>query len=109
VDAGTAVLHFTRDADDRAFPIRDRGSVEQLHQLWHKPFAEHGTGLEQRAQIFDELTGEWVADHGHAHCPRSWPISLDAEFRENCFAAGDDLADLDHDFLPSDQNRSWPP
>src|ERR1700751_5361603 len=38
VDAGTAMLHFTRDAHDRAFAVGDRGSVEQFYQLWHQSF-----------------------------------------------------------------------
>jgi hypothetical protein len=55
VNAGTAVLHFARNTDDRAFAIRDCGSVEQFHQLWHQPpLSQHRTGLEQRSQILDE-------------------------------------------------------
>jgi hypothetical protein len=89
VDASTAVLHFASDAHDRAFAIRDCGSVEQLHQLWHETLPEHRTGLEQRSQILDKLTGERVADHRHTYSPRGWPICLDAEFREHDFTGGD--------------------
>src|SRR5215469_12946551 len=94
------MLHFASDADDTAFAVRNGGSIEQLHQLWHKPFTQHRTGLEQRFQILDELTGERVPDDGHPHCPRNWPCCLDTEFREYRFAQGNGLSDLDHDFLP---------
>jgi hypothetical protein len=61
MDAGTAMLHFASHADNSAFSIRNDRSVEQSHQFWHEPLTQHRTGLEQRSQIFDELTGEWVA------------------------------------------------
>jgi hypothetical protein len=95
VNAGTAMLHFARNADDRTFAIGDSGSVEQLHQLWHEPLAKHCTGLGKRSQILDKLTGERVADHRHSHSPRDWPIYLNAEFREHGFTEGYDLTDLD--------------
>src|SRR5690242_17467813 len=57
MDAGTAMLHFARNADDRTLAIGDRGSVEQLHQFWHESLTQHRTGLEQRSQILGELTG----------------------------------------------------
>src|SRR5215469_753648 len=100
VDAGTAMLHFASDTNDSAFAIRDGGSVEQLHQLWHQALPEHSTGLEQRSQILDELTGEWVANNRHSDSPRNWPTCLNAEFREHRFTQGDGLANLDHDLLP---------
>jgi hypothetical protein len=56
MDAGTAVLHFASDTNDRAFAVGNCGSVEQLHQLWHQALPEHRTRLEQRSQILDELT-----------------------------------------------------
>src|SRR5207248_3336227 len=100
MNARTAMLHFASNANDRAFAIRDCGSVEQLHQLGHQALPEHRTGLEQRFQILDKLTGERVGDHRHSHSPRDWPICFDAEFREDGFTEGDGLADLDHG-LPS--------
>ena len=60
MDARTAVLHFTSDTDDRTLAVSDCGAIEQLDQLWHQTLAEHRTGLEQRSQILDELTGERV-------------------------------------------------
>jgi hypothetical protein len=92
---------FARDANDSAFAIRDCGSVKQLRQFWHQALAKHRTGLEQRSQILDELTGERVTGHRHSHSPRGWPCCFDAEFREHRFAEDYGLADLDHDFLPS--------
>ena len=74
--AGTAMLHFASDAHNRAFAVGDCGSVEQLHQLGHEALPEHRTGLEQRSQILDELTGERVSDHGHAHGPCSWSVLI---------------------------------
>src|SRR6266436_9509677 len=73
MDAGTAVLHFVSNPDDCTFAVRDCGSAEQLHQLWHQALPEHRTGLEERSQIFDELTGERVPNDRHSNGPRSWP------------------------------------
>src|SRR5260370_33645023 len=97
--ARTAMLHFARDAHNRAFAIGDCGSAEQLDQLWHQALPEHRTGLEQRPQIFDELTSERIADYRHSHGPRDWPICLEAEFREHRFTGGDEFAYLDHGLL----------
>src|SRR5277367_5940485 len=99
-NTGTAVLHFARNPDDRAFAIRDYRSVEQFHQVWHQTLSEHLSGLEQRSQIFDELTGERVADDRHPNRPSGRSACLDAEFREYRFTDGDNLADLDHDLVP---------
>src|ERR1700719_3845085 len=44
-----AMLHFASNTNDRAFAIRDGGSVEQFHQLWHEALSEHCTRLEQRS------------------------------------------------------------
>jgi len=82
MDAGTTVLHFASDTDDSAFAIGDCGSIKQFHQVRHQALAEHCTSFEQRSQILDVLTGEGIADHGHAHGPRGWPICLDAKLRK---------------------------
>src|ERR1700745_545875 len=94
------MLHLASDTNDSAFAIRDGGSVKQLHQFWHQALAEHRTGLKQRPQILDELTGERVPNDSHSHSPRNWPCCFDAEFRKYRFAEDDGLADLDHDFSP---------
>ena len=100
MDTGTAMLHFACNPDDRTFAIGDSGSAEQLHQLWHQALPEHRPGLEQRSQIFDELTGVRIANDRHSYSPRDRSVRLDAEFREYGFASDDDFADFDYGLLP---------
>jgi hypothetical protein len=73
MNARTTMLHFASDTDHSAFAIRDRGSVEQFHQLGHEPLAKHSTGLKQRSQILDKFASERVPNDRHSHGPRSWP------------------------------------
>jgi hypothetical protein len=77
--AGTAMLHFAVDADDRALAIGDGWCVEQLGELRHEPFTDHRSCFEQGPQIIDELSGERVADHGDADRAHHRPRRCNAE------------------------------
>ena len=67
VDARTAMLHLSVDADECPLAVGHRRRVKQLDQIGHQPLTEHCPCLEQRPQIVDNPSGEGVADHGHTN------------------------------------------
>ena len=57
VDAGTAVLHFARNTDDRALAIRDPRSIEQFHQVWHRVANLRSPGIPPAGASFRQVSG----------------------------------------------------
>jgi hypothetical protein len=88
-NAGTAVLHLAVDADDCTLSMGDGRPVEQLHEFRHEPLAEHRSRFEQRSEIIDDASGEWIGDYGHPDRTHYWTRRCNSKLREDCLAHTD--------------------
>ena len=88
-----APLPYETAGPSRALPTPASGALPTSHRL--------RTAVSDPRQI-DRRTG-----FGSRPCPRPCcgPVCLDSKLQENRFAGGDELANLDHDFLPLKPRR----